>query len=188
MDTTKIKGRYILLAVSVTANLILAAALGMAHTSSNRIRIDADYMLARRVAVLEVETYIKKRLPRQNAAEIRGVSELIVDAATEFRLSPLLVVRVAITESALNHKAVGDSGRSVGAMQVQRFWVGHIPFVTHERDLLRMDVGIRAGAWVLRHYADICGEAEEAMLACFNGGPKPNERARAYARRVSWGA
>jgi soluble lytic murein transglycosylase-like protein len=183
----KITGNQIYAVLSSVLILLLCAALGKAIARGDRSQADADYMLAQRVAVLEVETYIKKRLPRQSVVEIRGVSELIVDAATEFRLSPLLVARVAIAESALNHKAVGDGGRSWGVMQLQRFWVSHIPFVEHERDLLRMDVGIRAGAFVLRHYADLCGEAEEAMLSCFNGGPKPNEQAKAYARRVAGG-
>lgn len=182
-----LKPTTLIIAPGLVALMILSAALGSAYGKLSRSRAESAHMLAQRVAVFEVETYIKKRLPRHGAVEIRGVSELIVDAATEFRLSPLLVARVAIAESALNHKAVGDGGRSWGAMQVQRFWVNHIPFVEHERDLLRMDVGIRAGAWVLRHYADICGESEETMLSCFNGGPNPNEQAKAYGRRVAGG-
>lgn len=184
----KITPCHIFSAFSVTACLILSALLGMSHHKQELHQAEVGHMLAQRVAVLEVEQYIKSRLPRQGVVERRGAAELIVDAATEFRLSPIMLARVAIAESALNHQAVGDGGRSLGVTQVQRFWVRHIPFVDHERDLLRMDIGIRAGAWVLRHYADLCGEDEETMLACFNGGPNPNEQARAYAKRVAGGA
>ena len=174
--------------VSLLTNLALIFVVEGILKDRNACIAERDHMLAQRVAVLEVEQFITGRQPWRNTAELRGYAELIVDSATEFKLPPKLVARVAIAESALNHKAVGDGGRSRGVMQVQRFWVGHIPFVAHERDLLRVDVGIRAGAWVLRHYADLCGEDEESMLACFNGGPNPNEQARAYAKRVAGGA
>lgn len=183
----KITTRHILLSLSITTCLILSAMLGMSHHKQELRQAEAGHMLAQRVAVLEVEQYIKSRLPRQNVAERRGAAELIVDAATEFRLSPIMLARVAIAESALNHQAIGDGGRSLGVAQVQRFWVSHIPFVESERDLLRMDIGIRAGAWVLRHYADLCGEEAELMLACYNSGPNINEQSRKYAKRVMSG-
>ena len=174
--------------VSLLTNLALIFVVEGILKDRNACIAERDHMLAQRVAVLEVEQFITGRQPWRNTAELRGYAELIVDSATEFKLPPKLVARVAIAESALNHRAVGDGGKSHGILQLQEFWVKEIPFLRNKQDLYRAHLNIRAGAWVLRHYADLCGEDHMSYLACFNGGPKPNAQARAYAARVAGGA
>ena len=174
--------------VSLLTNLALIFVVEGILKDRNACIAERDHMLAQRVAVLEVEQFITVRQPWRNTAEIRGYAELIVDAATEFNVPMLRVARVALAESDLNHKAVGDGGKSIGVMQVStKWWIGTVPFIESAHDLRNPAKNIRAGAWILRHYEDRCGGDEEAILACWNGGEKPNEQARAYARRVSGG-
>lgn len=175
--------------VSLLANLALVFVVEHVLNDRDACRAERDYMLSQRVAVLEVEQFITSRQPWRNTAEIRGYAELIVDAATEFRKDPMIVARVALAESGLNPKATGDGGKSIGVMQVHtRWWVGVVPFVKSAKDLRDPRTNIRAGAWILRHYADKCGDDAALYLACYNGGEKPNEQARAYAMRVAGGA
>ena len=179
----------IVTAICVAALLWLSYAIGTAHKKQGMLEAGIQHMLAQRIAVLEVEQFITGRQPWRNTAEIRGYAELIVDAAAEFRKDPMIVARVALAESSLNPKAIGDGGKSIGIMQVHtRWWVGVVPFVKSAKDLRDPRTNIRAGAWILRHYADKCGGDVEVYLACYNGGEKPNEQARAYASRVAGGA
>lgn len=189
MRKMNITPHHIFIAGSLALNFLLAALLGTALHGRENSRSEAQYMVAQRVAVLEVEQFITSRQPWRNTAEIRGYAEMIVDAATEFHVPPLRVARVAIAESSLNHKAVGDGGKSIGVMQVStKWWIGTVPFITSAKDLRNPANNIRAGAWILGHYAERCGQDEESILACYNGGEKPNEQARAYAMRVAGGA
>lgn len=176
----------LLLAVSLILCAGLTGAISVMGTKITRLSAERDHMLAQRIAVLQVENVIRASQPRRNAIEIRGYAEMIVDAATEFRKDPLVVARVALAESDLNPKAIGDGGWAIGVMQVHtRWWVGVVPFVKSANDLRDARTNIRAGAWILRHYADKCGGDVEAYLACYNGGEKPNQQARAYATRVA---
>lgn len=174
---------------SLLINLLLAAALALSLHGYEQQKVDARYMLEQCIAVFEVEQFITAHQPWRNAAEIRGYAEMIVDAATEFQKDPIVVARVALAESSINPMAVGDGGKAIGIMQVHtRWWVGTVPFVRSASDLRDARTNIRAGAWILRHYAGLCGAEPEAYLACYNGGERPNERARAYGRRVAGGA
>lgn len=177
-----------LIAILVFVNCVLAMAIGVMTHSIDKTTAERDYMLAQRIAVLQVESFIAGRQPWRNTAERRGYAELIVDAAAEFRKDPMVVARVALAESGLNPKAIGDGGQAIGIMQIHaRWWVGTVPFVKSAADLRDPRTNIRAGAWILRHYADTCGEIEEIYLACYNGGERPNEQARQYAKRVAAG-
>ena len=169
-------------------NLILAYALGDQNANVRQLINERDHMLAQRLSVLEVEQFIAAKQPKRNAVERRGYAEIIVDAANEFGKPPLMVARVALAESSLDHRAIGDGGESIGVMQVStKWWVGEVPFIRSAKDLRDPQMNIRAGAWILRHYADTCGPKPEIYLACYNGGKKPNAQARAYARRVAGG-
>ena len=174
--------------VSLIFNAYLVYALGGLATDIQKTNADNTHMLNQRLAVLEVEQFIEAKQPWRNAAERRGYAELIVDAANEFGKPPLMVARVAMAESSLNPKAIGDGGKAVGVMQIwPKWWVGTVPFVAKASDLKDPRTNIRAGAWILRHYADRCGSDPEKYLACWNGGERPNAQARAYARRVAGG-
>ena len=189
MNITKIKPSAIIITLCAAAILLLSAATGAAHKKQGMLEAGIQHMLAQRVAVMEVEALIRSRQPYTKDAERRGYSEIIVDAANEHRVPHLRVARVAIAESSLNHRAVGDGGKSIGVMQVStRWWIGTVPFIESERDLRDATKNIRAGAWILAHYAELCGDEEEAVLACWNGGEQPNEQAKAYARRVAGGS
>lgn len=181
------KASTLFIALSLSLNLILVAALGSAYNANAGVRAEAAHMLAQRVAVLEVEKFISARVPGMQDAERRGYAELIADAANEHRVPHLRVARVAIAESSLNRHARGDGGKSIGIMQVStKWWIKTVPFIDDERDLKNPTKNIRAGAWILNHYAELCGDEEEAVLACYNGGSSnPNEQARAYAKRVA---
>jgi soluble lytic murein transglycosylase-like protein len=174
-----------ILIASIIANAAMAYALNSLYTNTERTNADNTHMLNQRLSVLEVENYIESRQPWRNVIERRGYAEIIVDAANEFGKPPLAVARVAMIESGLDHRAIGDSGKAIGVMQIHaKWWVGTVPFVRTARDLREPQTNIRAGAWILRHYAERCGTEPEKYLACYNGGENPNEQARSYARRV----
>ena len=176
------------LVATLFLNLILAYALGDQNANVRQLIADRDHMLAQRLSVLEVEQFIAAKKPQINSVERRGYAELIVDAANEFGKPPLVVAQVAKIESNFDHRAVGDGGLSIGVMQIQaRYWVSEVPFLNSAKDLRDPQTNIRAGAWILRHYADTCGPKPEEYLSCYNGGHRPNAQARAYARRVAGG-
>ena len=91
----KIKPCHVFVAVSLAANMLLAAALGTTHSKIDRHKAETAHMLAQRIAVLDIEQFIQKRQPRRNDVERRGWAELIVDAATEFGRDPRTVARVS---------------------------------------------------------------------------------------------
>jgi soluble lytic murein transglycosylase-like protein len=174
-----------LLIASILANAAMAYTMHGIYQNNENANADNTHMLTQRLAVLEVENYIESRQPWRNVIERRGYAEIIVDAANEFGQPPLAVARVAMIESGLDHRAIGDSGKAIGVMQIHaKWWVGTVPFVRTAKDLRNPQTNIRAGAWILRHYAERCGTEPEKYFACFNGGETPNEQARAYARKV----
>lgn len=176
--------RYVIIAC-ILANVAMAYTFHELYKHTEKANADNTHMLNQRISVLEVENYIESRQPWRNVIERRGYAEIIVDAANEFGKPPLSVARVAMIESGLDHRAIGDGGKAIGVMQIHpRWWVGTVPFVRTTKDLRDPQTNIRAGAWILRHYADRCGVEPEKYLACYNGGERPNKQARAYARKV----
>jgi len=174
-----------LLIASILANAAMAYTMHGIYQNNEKANADNTHMLNQRLAVLEVENYIESRQPWRNVIERRGYAEIIVDAANEFGKPPLAVARVAMTESGLDHRAIGDSGKAIGVMQIHaKWWVGTVPFVRTARDLREPQTNIRAGAWILRHYAERCGTKPERYLACYNAGPKNHKYGVEYARMV----
>jgi soluble lytic murein transglycosylase-like protein len=173
-------------AISFAWNFIMLAVLTFMFMCVQDLSRDRERMLAQRIAVLDVESHIQERMPWLDEVTRRGYAEMIVDAATEFKKPPLVVAEVAISESALNDKAIGDGGHSVGIMQVQpRWWVGKVPFIKTADDLRDARTNIRAGTWILKHYEQVCGEDVESYLACYNGGEGRPEPAKQYAKRLA---
>lgn len=168
-------------AVAIVSAVMLALAYNGAVTELEKMRGDRD-------AVSDVEKFIERARPALDPATRRGMAEFMIEASLEHRIPYKVLANVGYVESRFIQTATCDGGESHGTFQVQGFWVKEIHFLKTERDLYRTDLGIRAGAWVLRYMADRCGEKPERYLACYNGGEKsPNEQARAYARRVAGG-
>lgn len=97
-------------------------------------------------------------------------AELFVKAGREFDVDPLLLVVMSKAESHFDKDAVSDKG-ALGVMQVMpSYWAtGKIPFVRDAHSLTTPDVGIRAGAYVLRYYIDKCGSLEKGIVG-YHGG------------------
>lgn len=178
----------LLLTIGFAAAVVAIVSATMLALAYNGAVAELEKMRGEREAVSNVERFIEKARPALDPATRRGMAEFMIEAAVESRIPYQVLVNVGHAESRFIQSATGDDGESHGTFQVQGFWVKEIPFLKTQRDLYRTDLGIRAGAWVLRYMADRCGEEPERYLACYNGGEKsPNEQARAYARRVASG-
>ena len=163
MNNKIILGSFIL-------NIFLANTLGLLGGLYWHEHEKNTLTAAHQVAVQEVDGMIRQHVPERGAVERRVYAEMIVAAASEHGLSHKLLASVAIIESRLRSDAISHKG-AMGVMQIMpRWWVGTVPFVTQRNDLLNPEISIRAGAWVLAHYAELCGP--ERMLRCYESGPR----------------
>lgn len=165
---------------SIVLNLLLACAVGAVGGLYIHEREKNVQAMAERQAVREVETYIAMNVPNLPAVERRGYAEVIVDAAAKNGIHHSIVASVAIVESHFANLAVSDKD-AVGIMQiVPQWWVGVAPEVSRRSDLFSPDINIRAGTWILAHYAVLCGL--EQMLSCYESGPRAIDTG--YAAKV----
>ncbi len=175
--------RYAILGGAVIVNL---ASIGGVMTYSyftERGKVQA--MVAQRVAVRDVEEYIAMNIPRMPVIERRGYAEMFVEAARANGLHHSLVASVAIVESRVAQNALSRKD-AIGIMQVvPEWWVGVAPGVMRRSDLYSPDINIKAGAWILAHYAELCGPAK--MLACYESGPRGIDTGyTARVEKVRW--
>lgn len=174
---------YAILACAVIVTLgSISGAMTYAYVIE-REKVQA--MSAQRLAVQEVEEYIATNIPRMPVIERRGYAEVFVEAARANGLHHSLVASVAIVESHFARNALSEQD-AIGIMQiVPEWWVGVAPGVIRRSDLYSPDINIKAGAWILAHYAELCGPAR--MLACYESGPRAIDTGyTAKVERVRW--
>lgn len=168
--------------LNVVLTWVIAAILGIYLNERDKYAA----ILAERHAVREVEEYIATNVPNMPAIERRGYAEIIAAAARENRIHYSIVASVAIVESHFAKQARSEKD-AVGIMQVvPKWWVGVAPGVERRSDLYSPDINIRAGAWILAHYRELCGPAR--MLACYESGPRAIDTGyTAKVQRVRFG-
>lgn len=82
-------------------------------------------------------------------------------------------------ESRWNACALGDQGRSVGVMQVNRAWLG----ADADRVVCDAREGYRAGLRVLRHLVGACGPMRSALAAYAGGRCQGSPKVNALVER-----
>ena len=115
------------------------------------------------------------------------LAKIYVSAAKEFNVDPYLLVAIGDPESKYTLHAVSSAG-AMGVQQVMPFWVKEIPFLKSSRDLLNPELNIRASAYIVAHYKELCGAEAKYILKCYHGGPKalknPKASTLAYVQDV----
>ncbi|MCB1734964.1 MAG: lytic transglycosylase domain-containing protein [Gammaproteobacteria bacterium] len=110
---------------------------------------------------------------------LRGVHR----EATRVDLDPNLVLALIEVESTFDRYAISRSGAQ-GLMQIMPFWLKELGM--HEANLMDINVNLRLGCTILKHYLDREGGDTTRALARYNGSvgkPEyPNKVLSAHAR------
>lgn len=92
-------------------------------------------------------------------------------------IDPAIIVAMIFRESSFNHKAIGDSGSSLGLMQIQPKWNRDRMKKLKCNDLLDPYQNITVGVDCFAEYYERSGSIEWSLMA-YNGGPS-------YANRLT---
>jgi len=135
-----------------------------------------------------IDRYIQSNRPMDSGMSA-GYSAMYISAGREFDLDPMLLAVVGKFESNFNPSVVSYTG-AVGVQQIMPFWVKEIPFLNSLQDLYSPELNIRASAYILAHYRELCGESVLSMAACYHGGPNairnPKESTQKFKAVVSY--
>jgi|WetSurMetagenome_2_1015567.scaffolds.fasta_scaffold301218_1 soluble lytic murein transglycosylase-like protein len=152
---------HLILAISLFTNInhdnALIACLRVQEQQENAI-----------VKVRMVRDFIKESTVEDKRATF--YAEMYIKAGKEFILDPMLLAVVGRFESNFNPAAESGMG-AIGLQQVMPFWVHKIPFIKSIQDLYSPELNIRASAYILSHYRELCGNSVESMATCYHGGP-----------------
>ena len=97
--------------------------------------------------------------------EAETIARWVYVYARRFKLSPELVLGVIAVESQFDHFAISNVG-AVGLMQVMPFWKKELGDPSD--NLLKIDINVRYGCAILRHYINRYKTLERA-LGAYNG-------------------
>jgi hypothetical protein len=117
----------------------------------------------RQVWVADLMNVIGRRTPDRD--EVVHIASLVHRHATQFDLSPELVLAVMAVESNFDRFAVSRAGAR-GLMQVMPFWKRDIG--SADDNLFDIETNIRYGCAILKIYLDRHGKTA-AALAAYNG-------------------
>lgn len=116
----------------------------------------------------QITNYIVKHI--DSSSHAARYTDYYIKYGKEFNLDPVLLAVVGRIESGYRKDIVSYMG-AIGLQQIMPFWVDHIPFLNSIEDLYDPAMNIRASAYILSHYRELCGDSVESMAACYHGGP-----------------
>jgi len=118
-----------------------------------------------------------------------GYTAMYVSAGKEFNVDPMLLAVVGKFESGFDPSIVSYTG-AIGLQQIMPFWVKAIPFLNTQEDLYNPELNIKASAYILSHYRELCGDTIASMAACYHGGPRailhPKVSTQKFKKAVSY--
>lgn len=129
-------------------------------------------------AIVEVEIVETVEEPTYNLCDIPLDAELqiwVFDYCKDKHISPYLIFAMCERESNYNANAVGDSGRSLGIMQIQPKWHQERMNKLGCTDLMDATQNIMVGIDILMDLYSKCNDTAWVLMA-YNGG-------EAYANR-----
>lgn len=106
--------------------------------------------------------------------------QALLAACNEFRISPDIVLGLIERETGFRN-IVGDSGKSLGYMQVQPRWWSGLMAEIGTTDLRDPEDNFRTGCAILRQLIDKYHGDVAAALTCYNAGKDTGSRAYANA-------
>ena len=98
------------------------------------------------------------------------LQKLIFELCEDRGIDPAIIVAMIYRESGFNAGAVGDSGNSLGLMQIQPRWNGARMNELGCPDLLDPYQNVQVGIDCFADYVDQSGSIEWSLMA-YNGGP-----------------
>jgi soluble lytic murein transglycosylase-like protein len=100
----------------------------------------------------------------------RYYARAYIDAATDYRLDPRLLLLLTRVESGFDSHAKSNKG-ALGMMQIMpNVWMEKIDFISTDKDLTDPYLNIHAGAHVLRHYLNRAQGDMRLALLMYNRG------------------
>lgn len=117
----------------------------------------------------------------QASEEVRASEDYITEIAISYGLDPEIVKALIEVESGGDPHAVGDSGESLGLMQIQPRWHGERMARLGVTDLMDPYQNVVVGCAILSDLYDKYGNYEDA-LSVYNSGN--TEDGKAYAERI----
>lgn len=99
-----------------------------------------------------------------------GLQAYIVELCDARGIDPAIVIAMIYRESGFNAGAIGDSGNSLGLMQIQPRWNGARMDELGCPDLLDPYQNVAVGIDCFADYVDQSGSIEWSLMA-YNGGP-----------------
>lgn len=118
-----------------------------------------------------------------------GLQDHIFAVCEEYEIEPELIISMIYRESTYNIEAIGDSGRSLGLMQIQPRWHKDRMNKLGCDDLLDPYQNVMVGTDLMSELLNQRGSVEWALMA-YNGGPSyANKMVKAgkvseYAREI----
>lgn len=152
----------------IVVHTILAYSLLFSYSYHSALEICQNSTQHKTEKVKRITTLIDSAVP--DKALTARYTAYYVKYGTEFNIDPALLAVVGRFESGYNASAVSDMG-AIGIQQIMPFWVKFIPFLNSVVDLYDPALNIRASAYILSHYRELCGDSVESMAACYHGGP-----------------
>ncbi len=186
--------RNIINAVVGTVLGLVVTAFAISHKSPTPIIVEAKastYAEESATAVIEevtVDTVAEPTTEEQTTEEPTTAIQLfdvpldqelqlyIMDLCEETNISAALVIAIIERESNYNESAIGDSGNSLGLMQIQPKWHQWRMDELGGGDWLNPYDNIKVGVHILKGLFDKYGDDVYMVLMAYNGGSSYAER------------
>ena len=138
--------------------------------------------------VQELTKFIKASNRTVSDKTAREYAKYYLDAEKESDVNALLLATMGKFESNHNPGLMSTMG-AIGMQQIMPvYWVGVVPFINSAHELFDPRLNIRASAWIVSHYREICGVSVAAIATCYHGGPgalsRPQQSTITYAMQV----
>lgn len=134
-----------------------------------------------------VSRFIEERSPGVPDSLRYSYAKYYVEAEKEFNVNAYLLASIGFYESNYKHTAMSNMG-AIGLQQIMSLWVKEIPFLDTPADLLNARNNIRASAYIVAHYRELCGADVASIASCYHGGPgakwHPKDSTKRYVNKV----
>lgn len=189
MDRSKRKENVVSACIGATLGLILALfAYNNRETAYKPVETYTETRTTATVEVVTVDTVAEPTTEEQTTEEPTTAVQLydvpldaelqlyIMDLCEEANISAALVIAVIERESNFNASAVGDSGNSLGLMQIQPKWHQWRMDELGGSDWFNPYNNVAVGVHILEGLFDRYGDDVYMVLMAYNGGASYAEK------------
>jgi soluble lytic murein transglycosylase-like protein len=173
-----IKNQLILVLILMIACIILLSIVIANAFTINKLRNEVpETVVETKVETLIVEKTVEVQ-PNVSYFDIplsHEIQDVIFEECDKYAISPSLIIAMIERESRFNPDAIGDSGRSYGLMQIQKFYYQDTMIKLGGTDLINPVDNVRTGIYIISSLISRDNGIQWALMA-YNGG-------EAYATR-----